>query len=72
VKYLNGVNFLQLTLSDKCEVNNLDRTTPDLAISQSLRSKIQTYVTNVNRAIYAQRKWWSGCAERNALLGFAR
>jgi hypothetical protein len=60
VKYLQGINFSQL-------IKDLGCVTPDLVISQS-SSRIRTCVRKFNPAIYAKRKWLSGCAERNALL----
>ena len=50
VKYLEGINFSQLTLAEKTQINNLYRATPDLVISQSSLSRIQTYVRKVNPA----------------------
>ena len=62
VKYLQGINFSQLTLVENTEIKNLGRATPDLVISQSLANK------KFKPATYATRKWLSGFAERNALL----
>jgi hypothetical protein len=69
VKVLQGINCSQLTLSKKTDTRNLGRATPDLVISQSSSSRIQTYVRKFNCAIYTKGKWLSGCAERNDLLG---
>jgi hypothetical protein len=52
VKYLQGINFLQLTLAEKTEIKNLGRETPDLIISHSSASRKQTYVRKFNPAIY--------------------
>jgi len=48
VKYLQGINFLHLTLAEKTEIKNLGRETPDLIISQSSASRKQTYVKKFN------------------------
>jgi hypothetical protein len=69
VKYLQGINFSQLTLAKKTEIKNLGRATPDLVIFQSSSSRIQTYVRKFNFAINTKHKKLSVCVERNALLG---
>jgi len=71
-KYLQGINFLQLTLAKKTEIKNLGHETPDLIISQSSASRKQTYVRKFNPAlyIYVQHKWLNGYAERNTLFCF--
>jgi hypothetical protein len=55
-KYLQGINFLQLTLAEKTEIKNLDRATPDLVISVSSSSRIQTFVRKFN----AKHMWLRG------------
>ena len=55
-KYLQGINFLQLTLAEKTEIKNLDRATPDLVISVSSSSRIQTFVRKFN----TKHMWLSG------------
>jgi hypothetical protein len=67
VKYIQGINFLQLTLVEKNYIKNSCRATPDLVISQSSPRRI--YVRNFNPTLYAKHKWMSGCAKGNALLG---
>jgi hypothetical protein len=52
VKYLQGINFLQLTLAEKSEIKKLGCETPDLVISQLSSSRKQTYVRKFNPAIY--------------------
>jgi hypothetical protein len=42
VKYLQSINFLQLTLDKKTEIKNLGRATPGLVISWSSLSRKQT------------------------------
>jgi hypothetical protein len=42
VKYLQGNNFMQLTLAEKGQVKNLPPATPNLVISHSSSSRIQT------------------------------
>jgi hypothetical protein len=39
VKYLQGISYMQLTVTENSEIKNLDRATPDLVISQSLSSR---------------------------------
>jgi hypothetical protein len=58
VKYLEGINFSQLTLAEKTQINNLYRATPDLVISQSSLSRIQTYVRKVNPAYTLNISGW--------------
>ena len=41
-KYLQGLNFSQLTFAEKIEFKNLGYATPDLVISQSWSSRIET------------------------------
>jgi len=41
-KYLQGPNFLQLTLAKKIEFKNLGYAPPGLVISQSWSSRIET------------------------------
>jgi hypothetical protein len=45
-------------------IKNEGGATPDLVISQSPRSRIQTYVRKFNPAIYVKRKWLNGRAEK--------
>jgi hypothetical protein len=52
VKYLQGINFLQLTLAEKTQIKNLGHETPDFSISQSSASRKQSYVRKFNPAIY--------------------
>ena len=63
-KYLEDINFSQLTLAEKTEIKNLGSATPDLVISQSSSSRIQTCVRKFNPAIYVKHKWLRGCAEK--------
>jgi len=51
-KYLQGINFLQLTLAEKAEIKNLGNETPDLIISQSSASRKQTYMRKFNPTIH--------------------
>jgi hypothetical protein len=68
VKYLQGINFSQLTLTSKTEIKNLGHTTPELVIFQSSLSRKQMYVRKLYTLIYTQHEWLSGCADRNGLL----
>jgi hypothetical protein len=58
LKYLHDTNFSQLTPTEKVEIKNLGRATPDLVTSQSSSTKKQTYVRNFNPAIYANVVEW--------------
>jgi hypothetical protein len=58
-----------LSLAERIEIKNLRRATPDLVISQSLSSRIETPVNKFNRAMYAKHDKLSECAERNMVLG---
>ena len=69
VKYLQTINFSQLTIAEKTEIMNSCNATPDLVISQSSSSRKQTYVRKCNPAIYSKHKRSSACAEMNALFG---
>jgi hypothetical protein len=69
VKYLQGINFSQLTLTQRTDIKNLSCATLDLGISESSSSKIQTYVRKFNPAIYIKHMWSCGCAERKVTQG---
>jgi hypothetical protein len=69
VKYVHGTDFSQLTLAEGTEIKDLGHATPDLVISQSSSSRIQTYVRKFNPDIYAEQQKSNGCAKTNALLG---
>jgi hypothetical protein len=47
---------MQLTVTEKSQIKNLDRATPDLVIFQSSSSRKQTYVWKFNLSIYAKHK----------------
>ena len=64
VKYLQGFNLSQLTLSEKNEVKDLCPTTPNLVMSQSSSSIIQTCMRKFNRCIQAKQKSLCDCGER--------
>jgi len=55
MKYLDSINPVQLTLTEKNEIKNLGCVTPDLVISQS-SSRKQTCVRQYNPAIYTKHK----------------
>jgi hypothetical protein len=54
VKYLQSINFSQLTLASKTAITNLVHATPYLVISQATSSRKQTYVRKFNHAIYTK------------------
>ena len=68
VKDLQGVNFSQLTLTEKSEVKNLGNETLGLVTSQSSSRRIQTCVRKFNPAAFVNCKCLRGCATRNALF----
>jgi hypothetical protein len=49
-EYLDSINSVQLTLTEKTEIKNLDCSTPNLVISQS-SSRKQTSVRQYNPAV---------------------
>jgi len=51
VKYLQRINFSQLSLSETTGIKNLVCLTPDLVISQLSLNRIQTYVRRFIPAI---------------------
>lgn len=61
---------MQLTLTEKTEIKNLDPATPALVISQLSSSRKQTYMRTYKPAMYAKHKWLGGCAENNTLFCF--
>jgi hypothetical protein len=67
VKYLQGISFLQLTPAEKTEIKSSGHATSSLVLdyqaNTNLCEKIYYYY------IYAKHKWFSGCADRTALLG---
>jgi len=54
VKFLQGISFSQITLTEKCEIKNSGCATPDLVMSYMSSSRIQTYVRKVNPAMYTK------------------
>lgn len=69
VKYVKDISFSQLNLAEKTDIKNLGHATPNLVICQSPPSRLQTYVTKFNIAIYAEQTYLGGCLERNTQLG---
>jgi hypothetical protein len=53
VKYLQGVNFSPLAVTEKSEIKNLGRAATGLFISQSSTTR-QIHVRKFNPTIYAQ------------------
>lgn len=68
VKYLQNINFSQLTLTVKNEIKNLRSAILNLVISQSLSTRKQTDVKKSNPALNVKHKWLSGCAKWITLL----
>jgi hypothetical protein len=69
-KYSQSINFSQLTLDEKTKIKNLVRARPDLAVSQSSASRIQTNMRKFNPTLHAKRKYMRSCFEIDALLSF--
>jgi hypothetical protein len=63
VKYLQSINFSQLTLTVKNEIKNLRSAILNLVISQSLSTRKQAHVKKSNPALNVKHKWLSGCAK---------
>jgi len=68
VNYLQGISFSQLVSSKLNELKNLGRATSDLAISQSLSIRIQTYMRKFHPVINAKHKSLRGCGEKRTPL----
>ena len=56
VKYLQGISFSQMTVTEKFKIKNSGCATPDLVMSYLSSSRIQTYIRKVNPAIYTVNK----------------
>jgi len=52
VKYLQGINFSQLALTETTEIKNLVCLTPDLVITQSSLNRIQIYMRKFIPVMY--------------------
>ena len=57
VKYLQIINFSQLTLSEKTEIKVRVRPTPVLSIEQKSSSKGQAYTRHFNMGVYQKCEW---------------
>jgi hypothetical protein len=51
LKYLQDINFLQVSLAEKIEIQNLCSATPGLINDQSSSSRKQTHVIKFNPAV---------------------
>ena len=69
VRFLQNINFSQLTLSEKTEIKERGRATPGLSIEQKSTSKGQAYTRHFNIAVYQKYEWICG-NEANALFCF--
>jgi hypothetical protein len=58
VRYEQGFDFLQLTVTKKTKIKNLCLGTPDLVISQLSLSIKLAYMRNLNPAVYFKCKWF--------------
>lgn len=70
VKYLQSINFSQLTLNEKIEIKARGRHTPVLSIHQSSTSRSKEYTRQFNISVYQKCEWLCGCDEKNALFCF--
>jgi hypothetical protein len=68
VKDLEGINFSQLTLTEKTGVKNLSHVTLGLVTSQSSSRRIQTCGRKFYPAVFVKCKWLTSCAARNSLF----
>lgn len=68
LKYLQEIKYLQVSLAEKIEIQNLCCATPDLINYQYSSSRKQIYVKKCNPAVYPNKKWLSSFAERIAVL----
>ena len=51
MKYLQGINYSQLTLTENARINNLGRETPNSVIYQVSQTRLQTDMEKFNPAI---------------------
>jgi hypothetical protein len=56
VNYLHGISFSQLASSKQKVLKDLGRAKSDVAISQSLSVRIQTYMRTFHPVIYTKHK----------------
>lgn len=70
VKYLQNINFSQLTLNEKTEIKARGRPTPVLSIQQNSTSRNKEYTRQFNISVYQKCEWLCGCDEANALFCF--
>jgi len=70
VKYLQNINFSQLTLSEKVEIKSRGRPTPVLFIQQKSTSRKKEYKRHFTTKVYENYEWLCGCDEKNALFCF--
>ena len=68
VKYLQSINFSQLTLNEKVEIKAKGRHTSVLAILQKSTSRSKDYTRQFNTNIYQKCEWLCRCDEKNALF----
>ena len=68
MKYLQSINFSQLTLAKKTEIKSFCRATADLAIPQSPSGIKPARVREFNPGMYAKYKRLSDCAERTVVF----
>lgn len=70
VKYLQNINFSQLTLNEKTEIKARGRPTPVLSIQQNSTSRNKEYTRQFNISVYQKCEWLCGCDEANTLFCF--
>lgn len=70
VKYLQGINFSLLTLSEKIDIKIKGRPTPVLSLEENAKSRSYEYTRRFNKGVYEKHDWLCGCDEANALFCF--
>ena len=58
---LLSVNFYQLTHSEKVQIKENGRQTPDLSISSPSTSNGKVYIHQFNSDLYQKHDWLTGC-----------
>lgn len=70
VEYIKNITFSRLSLSEKVQLKNKGRPTPNILITQVGISKNKKYVRSFNTEWYEKIKWLCGCINKNALFCF--
>ena len=68
VSNLLSVNFYRLTHSEKEQIKENGRQTPDLSISSPSTSNEKVYICQFNSDLYQKHDWLIRCDKRNSLF----